>query len=98
MATQAKTNFVMKSSIAAQALLDLYGDLSVLNVLWAGTPDYAHEITQDDLNSVPAFADAGLTVAQLTEVEYAVGQLVALITSKLPDLSVIANIPALPQA
>ncbi len=96
MATQTKINFVNKSAIAAQALLDLYGDLSQLNTLWAGTPDYQHGIVQADLNSVPAFADCGLTVAQLTEVEYAIGQIVGLLSSKLPDLSVLANIPALP--
>lgn len=96
MATQAKINFVMKSSISAQALLALYGDLSQLNVLWAGSPDYQHGITQTDLDSYPAFEDCGLTVAQLTEVEYAIGQIVGLLTNKLPDLSVVANIPALP--
>ncbi len=98
MASQSKINFVNKTAITAQAFLDLYGALSELNVLWAGTPDYKDAITQDDLNSVPAFADCGLTTAQLADVEYCIGQIVGLLSAQLPSLSVVGNIPGLPTA
>lgn len=86
-------NYVSTESNIIKILLSQYGDMSQQNVLWAGSPDYQHSITQDDLNSVPSFMDAGLTTQQLADASYAVEQIRGILTAQLPALTVLAKLP-----
>lgn len=86
------SNFVSRAGNYARAELDLYGDLTQQNVLWAGTPDYDARITQQEIDSVPAFAAAGLTAQQVADAVYALEQIRGIITNALPALTVLAHL------
>lgn len=94
--SQAEINFVMKTSAMAQTLMDLYGNLTVLNQLWAGPNAFNTGITQADLDNYPAFADIGLTTQQLADVEYTLGLILGNLNNQLSGLSIVGSIPALP--
>jgi hypothetical protein len=86
------SNFISSVSSKAQSQLKDYGELAQLNVLWAGSPDFDARITQEEIDTVPSFAAAGLTVQQLSDAVYVLEQIRTLITNALPALSVIARL------
>ena len=85
-------NFVSKTAQLSREQLARYGDLAQQNVLWAGSPDYAERITQEEIDSVPSFAQAGLTAAQLADAVYALEQIRGVMTNALPALAVLAQL------
>lgn len=94
-----ESDFISKSSDAAKALLDLYGLLSQLDALWAGSPSYKTTITQADIDGVASFNETGLTTASggttgtLPDGEFALATIKNQITSSLTALSILANLP-----
>jgi hypothetical protein len=89
----AHQNFVSKTSYNAKRLLDMYGDLAQLNVLWAGSPNYDGLIDQASIDSVPSLAGAGLTASQLADAEFIMATIKGNIENALPALTVLANLP-----
>lgn len=89
----AHQNFISRTSYTSKRLLELYGELQQLNVLWAGSPNYDAEITQQDIDSVPSFADAELTYQTLADAEFALATIMGNITSALPALAEMAALP-----
>jgi hypothetical protein len=87
----AHQDFVSDTAKACKALLDQYGALQQLNVLWAGSPDYDALITQGEIDEVPSFA--GLTATQLADAEFALASIKDTITNALPALTVLSNLP-----
>lgn len=90
---QAHQNFVSQTAYRAKIMLDQYGPLSQLNVLWAGAPNYDALITQAEIDSVPSFAGAGLTTQTLADAEFALATIRTTIENALPSLTVLANLP-----
>lgn len=86
-------NFISRMSNEARTMLDQYGALSQQNVLWSGTPDYQHLITQAEIDSVPSFNGANLTTQNLADAAYALEQIRGILTNALPALTVLANLP-----
>lgn len=85
-------NFISNTSNRAKTQLGEYGELTQQNVLWAGTPDYATRITQEGIDSVPSFADAGLTKQQVADAVYALEQIRGIMTNAMPALTVLAGL------
>jgi len=86
-------NFISSTSSTAKTFLDKFGELTQLNVLWAGTPDYDTIITQELIDSVPSFHSAGLTVAQLSDTLYVLELIRTQLSNALPALTVMARLP-----
>jgi hypothetical protein len=87
----AHQDFISDSAEQCKALLDLYGPLVLLNVLWAGSPNYDALITQNEIDEVTSFA--GLTAGQLADAQFAMATIKDTITNALPALTVLANLP-----
>lgn len=87
----AHQNFISDTSQQCQKLLDMYGDLSQLNVLWAGSPNYDALITQGEIDTVPSLA--GLTTTHLADAEFALATIKDTISNALVALTVLANLP-----
>jgi hypothetical protein len=85
-------NFISQCSNEARAQLTRYGDLTQQNVLWAGTPGYNTRITQEGIDGVATFADAGLTQAQVADAVYALEQIRGIMTAAMPALTVLAGL------
>lgn len=85
-------NFISVTGREARAQLDRYGDLTQQNVLWLGTPDYDTRITQEGIDSVASFADAGLTLTQVADAVYALEQIRGIMTAAMPELTVLAGL------
>ena len=84
--------FVGRVAGRARAVLDMYGDLTRQNELWAGTPDYSNAITQDDIDSVAQFASAGLTKQQLADGIYALELIRGNVTNALAALAILSEL------
>lgn len=89
--TAAESNFISNSSNVAKVLLDQYGMLVQLDVLWAGSPNYDTTITQADLDSVASFS--GLTTTTLGDAEFALAGIKTAIGNALAALTELANLP-----
>lgn len=85
-------NFISRIGNEAKSQLAHYGDLTQQNVLWLGTPDYINRITQEGIDSVPSFADAGLTYQNVADAAFALEQIRVLLTNAMPALTVMANL------
>jgi hypothetical protein len=89
----AHQKFISDTSAQAKKLLEMYGDLAQLNVLWAGSPNYDALIDQTAINTVPSFAGAGLTATNLADAEFILATIKGNIESALVALTVLANLP-----
>ncbi len=89
----AEKDFISRMSRDAKKLLELYGPLAQQNVLWAGSPNYQADITQEELDQVESFAGAHLTVQNVADAAYAMEQVRGILTNALPALTVLANLP-----
>lgn len=89
---QIHINFVETTASAARQLLDMYGDLTVQNTLWAGTPAYNAVIDDTVLATVDSYVAAGLTAARLTDALYALEQVRGALTNALPALAVLGTV------
>lgn len=74
-------------------MLSRLGPLLELNTLWAGSPNYDALITQAEIDSVPAFVDAGLTAQELADGLFALAVIKDTINNALPALTVLARMP-----
>ena len=61
---------VDETAYLIKQMYDLCGRIEMLDTLYEGSPAYKTRITQDGLDSVPSYAQAGLTKAQLDAVVY----------------------------
>lgn len=86
-------NFISDTSNAARKLLDMIGELSQLDVLWSGTPNYDGLITQGEIDTVPGFTGAGLTTTHLADAEFALATIKGTLNGALPALTVLARLP-----
>ncbi len=93
MASAAHQNFISQTGYRSRVLLDQIGSLEQLNVLWAGSPGYDTAITQEVIDSVPAFLEAGLTAQNLADAEYALAITLTNIKNALVALTILANLP-----
>jgi hypothetical protein len=89
----ALSNFVSRTKNQARILKDAMALSQELVTLYNGTPDYGAQITQAEIDSVPSFAEAGLTKGQLDGVVYSLGVINAQITSYLTEFVMLANLP-----
>lgn len=86
--TQAEIQFLQTTGQAVKGLLAQEGQLDQLNVLWAGAAQFSVSITQNDLDTTPAFAN--LTVQNIADVEYALAAVLSTIKNALPALTTVA--------
>lgn len=59
----AQQNFITRVGQQARRAHDLYALSEELDTLFNGTPNYSALITQNEIDSVPSFQQAGITVA-----------------------------------
>jgi hypothetical protein len=90
---QVQQNFISRSSYTAKRLLDMYGELQQLNVLWAGAPNFDGLIDQDAIDTIPSFSDSELTTQTLADAEFALATIMGTITNALPALTQLAALP-----
>ena len=91
--SSAHQNFVSDEGRLAKKFLDEYGDMVQQNVLWAGTPSYSTLITQEEIDSIPSFAGAGLTKQELADACYALEQMRTIMTNAMTALTVMSKLP-----
>lgn len=61
---------------------------------WYGAGDFDTTITQGEIDAVPSFLEAGVTVNDLTEMNYISAQFLALLTTqRLAVIVKMANLP-----
>lgn len=89
----AHQNFVSNTAIEARKLLDFFSEETQLNILWAGAPAYQTAITQAEIDSVPSFAGAGLTMQNLADAQFIMASINTSIQNALVALTVLANLP-----
>lgn len=89
----AENTFLHEAKTEAQMQLLRLGQLTKLDALWAGAPDYDTTITQADLDGVTSLAESEYTIAEITEALYALGVIKNTILDKLPYLSRLADLP-----
>lgn len=90
----AHQNFISNTSGQAKILLDqMLGQLEQLNELWAGSSGYNTAITQEEIDSVPSFAGAGLTSQNLADAEFILATIMGNIMNALQALTMLANLP-----
>lgn len=87
--TTGQINFVSRTQAFARILKDQYGEIVTLDSLWIGTDDYQHEITDPELAEIPAFV--GITVSDLNEMLYIIGNLKSLISARLEPLAALTE-------
>lgn len=79
----------------AQLMIDERNGIFIRNYEWAGIPNFDATITQEALDAFtaefPTSPLAGLQLADILEVEYVGGQLLALIENKFPNLYAVAE-------
>lgn len=86
-------SFIRDSQTESDFMLSRLGPLLQLNTLWAGSPNYDGLITQQEIDSVPEFVAAGLTVQELADAEFALATIKDTINNALPALTVLAKLP-----
>lgn len=82
--------FIAQSSRTAAALLLLYGELSQENVLFNGAPNYKAAITQPIIDAQAS--NAGLTVQNLADAEFALASILTTLTGALPALAILKGL------
>lgn len=82
---------VDKVAVKAKVFLDLYFELVALNDEWNGTPSYSTAIDQQGLDAVTNYTAIGLTVADLTEVEYALSTTMGAMADRLARFVKVAK-------
>lgn len=79
----------------AQLMLDERNGIFIRNYEWAGVPNFDALITQEALDAFtaehPNSPIANFKLADIIEVEYVGGQLLALIENKFPQLYAVAQ-------
>lgn len=91
--SQVHQDFISRDSQLAKQLLALYGQLQTQNTLYAGTPNYDAEITQANIDTIPAFLDAELTTTTIADARFAMATIMTTITNALPALAEMAALP-----
>jgi len=90
--TQEQEKFIVKAAQSAAKLFDDLGNLTQINELWFGTPNWQNLITDEELAENPAFVEAGLDKAALADGIY---QLSAvrnqILNGNLPKLALLAQ-------
>lgn len=81
--TGKQVDHIDKVAVKAKAFLDLYFELVAFNDEWSGTPSYSTAIDQVGLDAVTNYAAIGLTVTDLTEVEYALATTMGAMADRL---------------
>lgn len=86
-------NLISNASKAARVVLGQLEAINELDVLYNGSPQWVNLITQDQINSVPSFLAAGLTVQNIADVIYNLKLIKVQAESNLPALIMLANLP-----
>lgn len=86
MLTAKQQDHISRLGQLAQLFVDIRNDLHLQNYEWNGAPNFDADITQDEIDAIPSFAAAGLTLADVTEANYICAVLLPLIDDKMPNL------------
>lgn len=93
MANQVFANFINRTGNQAKGQLAEIGDLTQMDSLWAGSPNYDGLITQAEIDEYPAFVAAGLTAQDMADVQFVLASIKNLLLGALPALSKLASLP-----
>lgn len=63
-------DLISKAGKACQALLDIQGDIQIIDVLYNGTPNWDVLITDEEIGDVGSFAAVGLTATDVADAIY----------------------------
>jgi len=66
-------------------------DISIIDALWNGVTDLTSTVTQDDIDSVPLFAEVGLTKAHVDTAIYAIKTARAALLADINVAAVMAS-------
>lgn len=84
--TAKQQDHISRLAQLAQLFVDIRNDLYQQNYEWNGAPDFDTDITQEEIDEIPTFAAAGLTVADVQEANYICSTLLPLVDDKMPNL------------
>lgn len=83
---------ISRLSPIAEMLVNLRNDLYLQNYERNGVPQMGASITQEEIDEIPSFVEASLTVADVTEVDYICSQLLALIDGRMANLYTLKSL------
>lgn len=90
--TNSAQNVISKSGQLMKTLLDLEGQIEQIDTLVNGTPNYAAQITDENIATIPSFVDAGLTAQEVLDTIYLLKTARAAWMSNLPSATMMANL------
>lgn len=86
-------DFITRVSNQSAVFLEMRNLLDQFDVLWYGDGDYDTLITQESIDSIPSFVDAGMTVSDVAEAVYSLKQVLLVIEDRKVPLTIMANLP-----
>lgn len=90
--TAEQEKMIVRAAQSAAKLFEDLGNLTQVNELWFGTPNWQNLITDEELMEITAFADAGLTKAKLADGIYQLSAIRnQILTGNLPALALLAQ-------
>ena len=85
-------NVISKTSQLCKTMLDLEGQIEQIDTLVNGTPQYVAQITDENIATVPSFAQAGITAAEVLAAIYCIKTARAAFMANLPAVTIVANL------
>lgn len=84
---------ITRIGIAARTVNNLFGEIDSLDTLINGAPNWASEITDQNIATVPSFAETGMTAAQVLATLYVLKNQKALaLNTDYPSWIMLANL------
>lgn len=85
-------NLIVNVGAVCKAILDLQGDISEIDILYNGTPDWDTLITDQEIDGVPSFAAIGLTAQDVSDAIYQLNQIRTQVTTgNLPAMVLLSQ-------
>lgn len=85
-------NLISKAGNLCEQLLKMTGPINQIDVLYSGTPNWDDLITQNEIDEVDSFAEAGLTAANVADAVYILKLVRDNVNSNLPAMVMLANL------
>lgn len=86
-------NLISKTGNVCRALLAVMADIEQIDILYSGAPGWDNLITDQEIATVPSFAAAGLTAAQVADAIYQIKLIRQQVTTgNLPAMVLLAQL------
>lgn len=83
------SNVIGRGKNQARILLDMSGELSQINIMWVGQPNYQALLTQEDIDE--QFPGSGMTVQNVQDAMYALALVKDTIQNAIVPLTILSS-------